>query len=157
AYRAELRRLAGRYGAEDRLRFYPQVDHDDLIASLGDFEVGLALERSDHLNRDLTVSNKVFSYLLAGLAVAATDTLGQGEVLERAPGAGFLYPAGDVDELVRRLEDWVRERDRLRSAQQAAWTVAREWFNWDAQAEHFLRLLRTRSGVGAGAGGGGMG
>src|SRR5260221_6207199 len=68
-----------------KLRLHPQIPHDDLIRSLAEFDVGLALEREENIGAALTVSNKIGSYLLAGLAVAASDTPGQRDMLDRIP------------------------------------------------------------------------
>ena len=64
-----------------RVRFvhYPLIDHDKLIQSLGRFHIGLALEQSSYPHYELTVTNKLFGYLLGGLAIAATNTSGQRE------------------------------------------------------------------------------
>lgn len=126
-----------------RIFFHPPTEHDELIGTLDEFDVGLALERPEHGNYARTVTNKVFSYMLGGLAIAATDTPGQREVLARVPAAGFLYPAGDLSALTRRLGEWVENRQRLRAAQQAAWDAARARFCWDIEKQKFLRLFET--------------
>ncbi len=140
-YREKLETLAG--GELHRLLFLPPLEHDEVIRAIESFDVGLALERPDHGNYSRTVTNKVFSYLLAGLAVAATDTAGQREVMSQIPGAGFLYPAGNARALADRLRDWFQNRRRLRSAQQAAWDAARARFCWDREAHKFLHLLEA--------------
>ncbi len=123
------------------LKFHPQVDHDDLIRTLGQFDVGLALERSNNGNTSRTLSNKIGSYLLAGLAVAATDTPGQREVLGQLPATGFLYPAGQPARLAEGLRNWLSDRTSLRAAQQAAWDAAREKYCWDIEQKKFLQEL----------------
>jgi glycosyltransferase involved in cell wall biosynthesis len=124
-----------------KLRLHPQIGHDDLIRSLSQFDVGLALEREENVGAALTVSNKIGSYLLAGLAIAATDTPGQREILEKIPSASFLYPSGKPKLLADGLRRWLDERNALRRAQQAAWDAARERFCWDIEREKFLNLL----------------
>ena len=144
-YQSELIALAQRYGVVGKLVFHPTVDHDDLIRTMGQFDVGLALERPEQGNYSRTVTNKVFSYLLAGLAVAATDTPGQREVLEQIPSGGFLYPAGNAQALADGLRRWMNCPESLRAAQQAAWNVAREKFCWDREKEKFLHIFQTNS------------
>lgn len=134
-----LRKLSSDH--EVTLRIHPQVDHDELIRSLSEFDVGLALERPDNLGAALTVSNKIGSYLLAGLAIAATDTPGQREILDQAPAVGFLYPAGRAEMLAKRLSVWIEDRGALKRAQQASWEVARAKFCWEFDKEKWLRVL----------------
>jgi len=117
--------------------------HDDLIRSMAQFDVGLALEREGNVGAALTVSNKIGSYLLAGLAIAATDTPGQREMLSQISSAGFLYPSGRPKLLAEGLRRWLDDRNALRGAQQAAWDAARRRFCWDVEKENLLQLLES--------------
>lgn len=138
-YRSVLGLLAGRLKV--KLEFHPSIDHDDLIRGMWEFDVGLALERTENVGAALTVSNKIGSYLLAGLAIAATDTPGQREIVDQVPAAGFLYPAGQPEVLAEKLRHWADDRSLLRAAQQSAWDAARARFCWDIEKEKFLSLL----------------
>jgi glycosyltransferase involved in cell wall biosynthesis len=124
-----------------KLKLHPQIEHDDLIRSMDKFDVGLALERPENVGAALTVSNKIGSYLLAGLGIAATDTLGQREIMDQIPSAGFLYPSGQPKLLAEGLGKWIDDCDALRAAQQAAWDAARSRLCWDVEKEKFLRAL----------------
>ena len=141
AYCASLKTLAKSSGDLLSVFFHPQIAHDELIQSMGQFDVGLALERPANVAYALTVTNKVFSYLLAGLAVAATDTPGQKEVMDQIPSAGFVYPAGQPEMLARGIQKWLAEPDSLRRTKQGAWGAARERFNWDHEKQRFLNAL----------------
>ena len=133
--------FAERCGVTKSIKFYPLIEHDEVVKSMGQYDVGLALERPDHQNYSRTVTNKVFSYLLAGLAIAATDTPGQREILDQAPTAGFLYPAGNPTVLAEKLGNWIDRPSLLLEAKQAAWDVARSKFCWDVEETKFLHLL----------------
>lgn len=132
---------AARHGVASCVNFHPRVDHDDLIRSMAEYDVGLALERVQNRNYSLTVTNKVFAYMLAGLAIAATHTPGQCEVISQAPDAGALYPAQMATSLREILESWIKDRAKLRRAQQAAWDAARSRFCWDIEQKKFLEVL----------------
>lgn len=120
---------------------HPPVDHDELIRTMVDFDIGLALERGEDAAYSQTVTNKLGSYLLAGLAIAATDTPGQREILGKLPAAGFLYPPGNAALLAAGLKRWIDDRNALRDAQQTAWDVARERFCWDVEKQKFFAAL----------------
>lgn len=138
---AVVRALASQLNAN--LKLHSQIDHDDLIKAMDQFDVGLALERSEHTNYALTVTNKIGSYLLAGLAIAATDTPGQREILEQIPAAGFLYPSGKPGLLAEGLRRWMQDREALKAAQQAAWDAARSRFSWDVEQRNWLALFAS--------------
>jgi glycosyltransferase involved in cell wall biosynthesis len=141
AHRSILLAEAERWGVTGCVNFHPVIDRDELFRSMADYDVGLALERPQNRNYSLTVTNKIFGYMLAGLAVAATETPGQREVMSQAPGAGFLYPAGDAKSLRAILEIWLGDRAKLREAQFASWEAARARFCWDVEQKSFLKLF----------------
>ena len=139
--RARLESIARDHGANAKLIFHPLVNHDELIQTLDQFDVGLSLERPDNPNYSRALTNKLFSYLLGGLAIAATDTIGHREVFKDAPGAGFLYPAGAPRALAEKVRGWIDDRKSLCAAQQVAWDSARVRFCWDIEKEKFLSLV----------------
>ena len=123
------------------VKLHPLMEHDEVIKSMGAYDVGLALERPDNPNYGRTITNKVFSYMLAGLAIAATDTPGQREILDQVPTAGFLYPAGNSTVLAEKLGNWINNSGLLLTAKQAAWDAARSKFCWDVEERRFLQLF----------------
>lgn len=141
AHKEILLMEANRCGINSSVYFHSRVDHPEIIRKIAEYDVGLALERPPHQNYALTVTNKVFTYMLAGLAILATDTPGQREVMEQIPGAGILYPAEDAASLRTILGTWIRDPVNLRNAQQAAWDAARSRFCWDVEQRKFLTLL----------------
>jgi glycosyltransferase involved in cell wall biosynthesis len=137
-YKAGLLALAKSKGVENNLKFHPRVHPEHLLETAGEFDAGLAPERLERKDYALTVTNKFFTYLLAGLAVAATDTPGQREILRQIPNAGFLYPAGNPEALAQGLAEWAGDLNALSRAKQAAWEGARERFCWDLEKVKFL-------------------
>lgn len=142
-YEAVISALASR--CQVTVKSYSLVDHDDLIKTMDQFDVGLALERPENTNYSVAITNKIGSYLLAGLAIAATDTPGQREVLAQIPRAGFLYQAGQPQQLTEGLRRWLDDHDALRAAQQAAWDAARERFCWDIEQKKFLAAIESKA------------
>jgi glycosyltransferase involved in cell wall biosynthesis len=142
-YETTVRQLARELRVS--LHVHTVVDHDLFVQQMDQFDVGLALEPLENRNAALTQSNKIGSYFLAGLAIAATDTPGQREVMEQAPNAGFIYPAGNPQLLADGLRGWLNDRNALSAAKQAAWEAARSGFSWDFEKEKFFAALQTGS------------
>jgi glycosyltransferase involved in cell wall biosynthesis len=112
------------------------------------YDVGLALEQPHVLNHDLCLSNKAFTYMLAGLAVAMTDTRGQ-KPLALDMGAGaVLYRPGDVKALAEKLQCWAKDKSRLARAKAAAWEAARRRWHWDHPLERGALIRLVESVVG---------
>jgi glycosyltransferase involved in cell wall biosynthesis len=146
-YQNALTTLSQGLGNKVDLLFHPCISPDAIIQAMEDFDVGLALERPTNSNSARTMSNKLGSYMLAGLAIAASDTPGQREVMNQAPEAGFLYKAGNPEELATKLQAWCDDRDLLLKAKQAAWEIGRNRFCWDIEKEKLLSVLAVGKGI----------
>ena len=143
-----LRSLAAELGIGDRVHLWPPAPPGELVALAQRHHIGLALEQPVSRNRQVCVTNKLFTYLLAGLAVAATDTEGQRGILETVPEAGFLYRPGDVDALAGGLRGLLTEPGALGRARAAARRAAEERYCWDIERERLVSYL-TRQPAGA--------
>ncbi len=139
-YRAHLLSRVPANRRED-LRFIPLVTPEELPFKLAEFDIGLALELHWPRNRDITITNKIFQYLNAGLAVLATDTAGQTEVMRAAPECGLLVTAHETAQLTARLDELLADRPRLRAYQQAARTAAVERYTWEHDAPGLLQAV----------------
>ena len=132
----------------ERVFLHPVVSHDELLSRIAEHDIGFAGEMKYCRNKDLTVSNKMLHYLLAGLAVVASDTSGQQEVAREAPDAVFLYPSGNPAALAERLNALLTSHDLLRKAKAAATEAAKRTFCWERQEGTLLdavaRALATR-------------
>ena len=123
------------------VKFIPLVTPDELPLKLAEFDIGLALEPHWPRNRDITITNKIFQYINAGLAVVATDTAGQREVMRAAPDCGLLVQAHETTRLTARLDALIGQRESLRSCQLAARQAARNQFAWEHDAPHLLEAV----------------
>ena len=104
---------------------------DRMVALCRDYDIGLALEDGHVLSRQLSLTNKALTYILAGLAVVITDTEGQrGLATELAEGA-LTYRGGDLRSLAEGLRLWYREPARLLAARRAAWSAAVRHWHWE--------------------------
>jgi glycosyltransferase involved in cell wall biosynthesis len=104
------------------------------------------LEQPTVENRDLCVTNKIFTYMLAGLAVAATDTRGQREILSAVGEAGFLYTPGRPGELADGVRRWLHDPSGLARARAASRAAAQSRYNWDLEAPGLVAHLQHAAG-----------
>lgn len=124
-----------------RIVVHPPVLNTELLSRVAEHDIGFAGETSLIRSRDLTVTNKILYYLLAGLAVVASDTAGQREVAAQAPGAVLLYPSGNAAALAARLNTLLGSEDALRQAKCAALAAAKETFCWERQERALLESV----------------
>lgn len=140
-FQSEIDRLTARKDIAEKVFIHPIVSPSELIRTMDQFDIGLSLERPDHGNYSLAATNKLFSYILGGLGVAATDTQGHREVFEQAPTIGFLYQAGRPETLAAKLRELIFDKKALSLLQKNAWDVARKKFCWDVEKQKLLDLV----------------
>ena len=81
------------------LRFHDPAAPDELTAFASQFDIGLALEPAFSRNNDIALSNKIFTYMQAGLAIIASNTTAQQQLLKKYPKIGELYEIGNIGSL----------------------------------------------------------
>ncbi|MEO5372346.1 MAG: glycosyltransferase [Magnetococcus sp. DMHC-1] len=118
----------------ERVFVHPLVPNRDLLSRIAEHDVGLSLDDTVIPSRDLTVTNKLFQYLLAGLFIVATDTRGQREILGDHPEAGILVPSGDARHLAAALDELAGNPLRLAAGRKAALELAKSRYCWELQA-----------------------
>jgi len=129
-----------------RIMVHGLVPNKELLSRITEHDIGFAGETPIIRSRDLTVTNKILYYLLAGLAVLASDTAGQREVAAQAPGGVFLYPSGDAPALAARLDALLESADALRQAKAAALGAAERTFCWERQEQTLLESIKHALG-----------
>jgi glycosyltransferase involved in cell wall biosynthesis len=133
-YRATLAELAAELGVGDRLELLEPVAPGEAPAVFGDADVGLALIEPACLSYEMTLPNKLYEYVAAGLPVLSSDVPvlarevrehGVGTVADPADPAAVAAALREVVEpeanaryraAARRLASeatWEREREKL--------------------------------------------
>ena len=126
-----------------RVFVHDLISNDELLSRIAEHDIGFAGEMKYCRSRDLTVTNKILHYLLAGLAVVASDTVGQCEVAEQACGAVRIYPSGDPQALAEKLNALLASTDELQSAKAAALKAAEQTFCWERQSPVLLQSVNS--------------
>lgn len=133
---------------KNRVFLHGLVRNGELLSRVAEHDIGFAGEMNDCRSRDLTVTNKILHYLLAGLAVVASDTTGQREVARQASEAVLLYPSGDFVGLAEQLTLLLKSKERLAKAKAAALRAAEQAFCWERQEKAlFDSVTRVCSGT----------
>jgi glycosyltransferase involved in cell wall biosynthesis len=121
------------------VKIYAPIAPDDIITFAGQFDVGLALEKTSPFNRDICLTNKIFTYMQAGLAVVATATTAQKNLLAKNEKIGSSYTAGNAPELAAQIANYHENRSLLSAARNESLRLAREKLNWEAESLTFLK------------------
>jgi glycosyltransferase involved in cell wall biosynthesis len=114
---------------------------EDIVRDGSNFDVGLALELYTSVNANLCISNKLFSYLMSGLALIMTDTYGQKEIFGSFPEAGRLCAMDNREQLAAAMKFYIDHPDKLLDAKRAARSAAEKTFNWADESQKLLRNI----------------
>jgi hypothetical protein len=117
------------------------VPPDELPELIARHDIGLALEQTSIINRDLTITNKILQYLNAGLAVLATPTVGQREVHSRAAGAVYFVDPASAEMTAATLDALLGDRERLAAAQRNARLAAEQHYCWEREEPGLLACV----------------
>ena len=127
----------------ERVFVHGLVSNRELLSRIAEHDIGFAGEMKQSLSRDLTVTNKVFHYLLGGLAVVASDTAGQREIYVKAKRAIRLYPVGHAAKLADAINGLLASPGALDSAKEAALEVAQSRFCWEKERSLLCDSVRS--------------
>lgn len=138
-----LTALAEAFGVREHLYFHSPVVPAELISRAVEHDVGLDLEPGFNLSRTITLTNKFFFYLLAGLAVSASELRGKTEVGSVIQKAGFSYVPGDYKALARNLEKLILDPGLLQKCKENSLRAARERWNWEEESKKLIGNLNS--------------
>ncbi|WP_231490277.1 hypothetical protein [Pedobacter sp. Leaf170] len=124
---------------KNKILFHDQCSPKKLNLWLRGFDIGLALENKIPINRDMCITNKIFQYFSAGLAIIATPTKGQNWVTDKAKDACImLADNSDLGE----LKKWAENKEKLEYAKRASKNAAKEIFNWTIEKEKLIEVIK---------------
>ncbi|HEV3440391.1 MAG TPA: glycosyltransferase [Gemmata sp.] len=146
-YRQRLEAHAAACGASGRVIWHPPASPDEMVRIAAGHDLGLALELTDPPNRAICLTNKAFTYLLAGIPTVFSRTPAQEWLAGEVGSASLVTDLDDPVALASQLDGILVERDRLAARRATAWRIGRERFNWDAEQGVFLRSVRDARGV----------
>ena len=114
------------------------VEPDKLVEAAAAFHVGLVINRPVTRNDELVLPNKLFEYLMAGLAVVVPRLPGLAPLVE-GEGVGLTYEPGRPDLLGAALAELARDDDRLAEMRERARRLAMEPLNAESQVPVLCR------------------
>lgn len=135
-----LMALAGSLGLGERVQLLPMAPPSEMVRLAADYDIGLSLETDVSQNRRICLTNKIFTYLLAGVPVVMSDTPAQRLLAPELGAAARLCNLDDPSGLAATL-DALASAARLAEASQAAWTLGCERYNWEREQSVLLQSV----------------
>jgi glycosyltransferase involved in cell wall biosynthesis len=143
AYAEALMTLARAEGVADRLHLLEPAAPGDMVRLAADFDVGLVGETGVSRNRRIALTNKQFTYLLAGAPALMSDIPAHRAFAAETPGAVVLYPVDDAQALAEALDALLLKPTALAKARAAAFELGRRRFNWDLEQRSLVAAVEA--------------
>ena len=115
------------------------IQPEDLPRFASGFDVGLALETGFSKNNNIALSNKIFTYLLAGNAIILSETLMQAE-LNINYHVGESFRINDAKALMITIM-YYKNREKLNRQKFYNYELAKNTLNWNKESSKLLKLL----------------
>ena len=113
----------------------PPVPPDRLVEALVPYDIGLVIDRPETDNARLALPNKLFEYLMAGVAVAVPRSQSMAELVNEHK-IGVVYEPGGLGAALKRL---AADRGELDGMRRRARELAETRFNAEAQRPALYR------------------
>ena len=125
----------------NNIHFVGIIQPEDLPAFASQFDVGMAIELAVPENRDICLTNKIFTYLLAGNAIIFSVTTMQ-SAFNKLHHVGESFSVIDINELTAIIIGF-KDNARLNAQRRYNYDLATNGMNWEKEKEIFLLNLKS--------------
>ncbi|WP_419701086.1 glycosyltransferase [Mucilaginibacter sp. NFX135] len=129
--------------APGQIHFHKPIAPDELFKFAAQFDIGMATETAPNLNRDICLTNKIFTYIQAGLAIIASDTQAQRLFMEQHPTTGCLYQKDDITSLANCLLEYAENPESLIQTKQMNYQLGQTELNWENESMIFQHVVES--------------
>ena len=133
-----LQTIAAAAGAAGRLHILSPAAPSEMERLAAPCDVGFVGETGQTASRRIALTNKLFTYLLAGLPVVMSDIPAHRAFAPEAGDAARLYTTDDADSLAAALDSLLGDPALLAAARAAAFRLGQTRFNWDVERAKLL-------------------
>jgi glycosyltransferase involved in cell wall biosynthesis len=116
----------------------------DLVSSLSGYDIGIISYRPTNLDYIYSAPNKLFEYMMAGMAVVGSDLPVIKEVI-RSSGCGVVFNPDDPKSIADAINSIMHNPKKLILMKEASCRAAKNRWNWEVQSapliEEYRRLI----------------
>lgn len=137
-----LRELVAKLGLETKISFLEPVTMKDLVASARDFDMGVIPYPGSpkQLNSYYCTPNKVFEYMMAGLALAVSDLPVLREIVD-CYHVGLVFDIANPAQMASKLNQ-IQKEDIIKMRSNAL-SAARDIFNFERESQKLIRIYQN--------------
>ena len=147
-YRRILIDIAVAEGVSEHLHILPPAPPEQLERLAAAYDLGLVAETGCTPNRRIALTNKLFSYALAGIPAVITDIPAHRAFAKDAGVAVHLYAVDDAMSLATAIDNFCHpQSERLADARAHAFALAQNTLNWDHEQRLLTQLVECSLGT----------
>lgn len=136
-FKDKLLALAGQEGVSDRFTILDPVPFHEIIVDSANFDIGISVPIDTGIQRRFTLPNKLFDYIMSGLAICVTDLPDMRRVVEKFE-CGELVRDGRPESIAETLLSISGERLQTYKARSLK---AAKRLNWEKEESIFIDVV----------------
>lgn len=140
-YEKTLVTLARSVGFNGTITVLPPAPAAEMARLAAEHDLGLALENNTPPNRDLCLTNKLYTYLLAGLPILATPTRAQSAFARDLGDAAFITDFANPAQAAALIDGFLTDSAHFTATRLNAWRLGQTKFNWDTEKPLLLSAV----------------
>ncbi|GGG97033.1 glycosyltransferase family protein [Pedobacter zeae] len=142
-YKNDLLQKAG-LTQQNKVIFHGTVSIQTIFEIASRCDIGLASEIPYPLNRNICLTNKIFTYIQCGLLVLASDTRAQLLFMKDHAQVGKIYRG--VQDLSRLITYYHENRAELQTTKKASYELGQNSLNWEIESKKILTIIQDNVG-----------
>ena len=123
----------------ESIKYAGIIQPENLPAFASQFDVGMAIELDEPYNRNICLTNKIFTYLLAGNAMILSDTLMQTAFNDQFH-VGEIYKGNDPKDLANKITLYL-DTIKLNHQRKYNYQLAKNELNWEQESKKLLDII----------------
>jgi hypothetical protein len=125
-----------------KINFMNPVEEKRIFEIASEHHIGFASETGKDFNNNIALSNKIFTYLLAGNAILLSNTQAQKLFYEANPNIGYLYSQSNSLELANLIKRYILDPKILFEHRVNSLKLSNK-LNWENESEKLLKLIKS--------------
>jgi glycosyltransferase involved in cell wall biosynthesis len=125
------------------LHFHKPIAPESLIQACASFDIGLASEPGFCPNNDAALSNKLFTYIQAGLVVLLSDTTAQKSFYQQHPTIGMCYKKDSATALAGAIQHYIDHQQVLADTKTSNYLLGQESLNWESESQILFHKIKA--------------
>lgn len=140
-----LRNLLHKEKLQKKVTFLKPVSMNHLVEAAASFDIGVGAFQDISLNSRLCLPNKVFEYMMAGLALALSDLPELSRIVHEYD-VGVTFDPSNPTDIALKINQMLVNPDRLQQMQANALRSAKEEFNFENEGQKLLKIVEALIG-----------